>query len=469
MKTRMVSCLILIPVLLFCLAEATDAAGKGGGKVRVDDFEMRPIPKIPRPEKGKPFLDPVTGMKITRVTDPDKDGYGGRRRAFAGYPKHSIENCDSSYLVLSVSGKGMSLWDATTFKFIKSLAGSGNSRPTSEEMRWDGRDPKIIYYSGGHGGGATKLYKQNVDTGTITVLHDFKAEFPDALKVCTDEEGDSSADSRYWGFKVKKAGRAMAAVTYDKDADGRDKGKVIGKLDSARGDWIGMSPSGKYIMFGESGTYADREFKKVMKHTNTTLGHADLMIDDEGNEGIVGWGGARLINLETGKGSMYPRERPPYRPYRSYHKINGKPASSFGSHISGNNYGTPGWALMSTYNKKTTDQLIYYPEQCVFLVEMTHRKKPAPRIIRVAYHRSIYGGYGDNPFAKTNMAGTRVFFGSNWETPRKGAGHSHDVYCVDLPEGWYEQVMGKAKAKKLREKVAKLTRLTVDELCGKKK
>ena len=85
-------------------------------------------------------------------------------------------------------------------------------------------------------------------------------------------------------------------------------------------------------------------------------------------------------------------------------------------------------------------------------------------MIRLAYHRSIYTGYGANPFAKINGPGTRVLYGSNWN--QSGV---HDVYCIQLPEGWYEKVMGAAKAKAAREKVAKLTRLTVEELTGKKK
>jgi len=449
----------LIIILIAGWLSLLEAGEKAAGKWLVDDFTFYKVPIMKKPEKGAVYIDPVTSMKIIRITDPVIDKYGGKKGGYAsgGYPKHSIENFDRSLIALYLSGKGMSLYDAKTFKFIKVLAGSGNSRPTTAEIRWDSRDPDIIYYAGGWDAKATKLHMQNVKTGKITVLHDFAEDFPWASKVSMREEGDSSADSRYWAFMAKGKGK-KAVVTYDKDSGGKNKGKVIGKLDNAGADWIGMSPSGKYVIFGEVGVHTDIELKKQYKRK--FMGHSDLAIDDEGRE--VMFNGFRVTDLETCKDTHYPIYNKPFRPWHIDRKINGKKAAWFGAHISGNNYGTPGWALVSTYSSKTPDQLIYYPEQCLLMVEVTQRKNPPPRVWRVAYHQSQQKKYADAPFAKTNLSGTRIYYGSNLN---KSQGE-YNVYCVQLPDGWYEKLMGKQKAKELREKTAKLTGLSVKELSG---
>jgi len=464
LRTKLPLFVASVVAALYCLAGPAAAAGKGNGKWLIDDFAMGSFPKLSKPKHGVPFVDPVTHMTIVRVTDGETDGYAAGRyhRASGGYPKHSIENCDGTYLSIAIyaKGKGMSLYDAKKFRFIKPFAGYGNTKPTREETRWDGRDPAVIYYCWGYSGNASKFFKQNVETGAITLLHDFKDEFPGASYAASAEEGDSSADSRYWAFYVKGGGN-RAIVCYDKDAQGRDKGKVISKLENARTNWAGMSPSGKYVILGETGTHYDREFKKKIK-SPANHGHNDLVLDDEGREAL--YNAKAVSDLETGKTTRYPMQRAPYRPWKLYHKIDGKPASSFGYHVSGNSYGTPGWAVISTYSAKTDQQLIYYPEQSVLLVEVTHRAKPAPRVWRLIYHRSARKVSSDDPFAKANMAGTRVYYGSNWNNP----GGAYDVYCVQMPDGWYEKVMGVAKAKSLREKAAKLTGLTVEELTDKK-
>ena len=59
--------------------------------------------------------------------------------------------------------------------------------------------------------------------------------------------------------------------------------------------------------------------------------------------------------------------------------------------------------------------------------------------------------------------GKRVFFASNWSNPKAPI----EAYCCELPEGWYEKLMGAEQARTTREKTAKTLGLSVNELAGK--
>jgi len=62
-------------------------------------------------------------------------------------------------------------------------------------VRWDNTDPVILYSTY-----ATRFYKYNIVNDKITLLHDFKSDFPNepVVRVYMAEEGDGSDDRRYW-------------------------------------------------------------------------------------------------------------------------------------------------------------------------------------------------------------------------------------------------------------------------------
>jgi len=70
------------------------------------------------------------------------------------------------------------------------------------------------------------FYEFNLTSDTYSLIRDFSSDFPQGTRIYFDEEGDSSADSRYWAFKGHGAydsqiGRRPLhyVFVYDKDYD----------------------------------------------------------------------------------------------------------------------------------------------------------------------------------------------------------------------------------------------------------
>jgi hypothetical protein len=289
------------------------------------------------------------------------------------------------------------------------------------------------------------------------VIHDFKKEFPGAKKIGMEEEGNCSYDSRYFAFLVRaqignRKWAHRAVICYDRVED-----RVVGTLEfpihgfegkgQGAGNWVGMSPSGKYVLLGTAPVLVyDREFKKPpTKLTHGGGWHCDLGLDDEGREVIFYMGGHTyspggqsdgcyaMCDLETGNETVLTE------------KIDAR----VGMHFDCSSIFAPGWGLVSTYHR-ARDKVTHWAEYSIHLVELTRRKKPPPRIWRICHTHVNRGGYVDDPFATFGRFGQKVFFGSNWGRPYKEGGEI-DAYQVELPPGWYEDLMGKEKARRLRD------------------
>jgi hypothetical protein len=89
-------------------------------------------------------------------------------------------------------------------------------------------------------------------------------------------------------------------------------------------------------------------------------------------------------------------------------------------------------------------------EYAIFLLELTRRKNPPPRIWRICHTHVNRGSYVDDPFATFDRTGGKIFFGSNWGVPSSQGGDI-DVYQIELPNDWYANLMGMEKAAKLRK------------------
>ncbi|MEJ2253378.1 MAG: hypothetical protein P8Y75_03265 [Nitrospirota bacterium] len=408
----------------------------------INDFTMYKIPEVPKPEKGVPFIDPTFHTEITRITDSARE-LPGRKGAYAstGYPKHDIENADGTRLVIqSFSGSTWHIWDARppygkVLDIPSSLIGWG--RPL--DMRWDSRDPDVLYFQM-----KGKFYKFNVESGKHTVLHDFRKDFPpregEEYPRCGQtfkEEGTPSADSRYWAFSIYCKDPShnprwydAAIVVYDKDYYEKDRGKIISRLTPDNPHWRGtqgfvsMSPSGKYVWVGDHHAVYTRDFSEF--HAFPFCCHADMALSDEGREVIFGFmqkpgtheNWAIMADLETKKITwLVPIGKPRY-------------------HLCGNNYDTPGWGVVSTYAPNGPAQ--HWGDHEVFMVELTRRKEPPPRVWRIAHTHTVRKGYADDPFAKINRRGTKIWFGSGWGKSYKDG--PYDVYQVDLPKNWHEKL-----------------------------
>ena len=480
---------LLAITLCLCVAfevgmNVTEAEGKDflhfaykvdGGEVRhkyVFGTEFYPQPDIPKPPKGVPYFDPIFGTKITRISDrkadnlrpwPNKKSTYGSLMHLA-YPKHNYDNADGSYILFHGSYRsGKVLYDAKSFKLIKSLSTKAVNWSQPVEPRWDAHNPDVLYY---HFSPATSISMYDIRTDKFKILHDFKKEFPGSTSITMVEEGDCSYDSRYFAFQLRapRGGDkwAHAAVfCYDRVED-----RIAGKIElpirgferQGGGNWVGMSPSGKYVLLGTGPMLVyDRKFEKPpVKLTHGGGWHCDVGLDDEGREVIFYLGGRKyspggqsdscyaMCDLETGAETVLTG------------KIGGPTGMQPGWHFDCSSIFTPGWGLVSTYHPAPAKQS-HWVEFSIHLVELTRRKNPPPRIWRICHTHVNRGSYTDDPFATFGRFGKKIFFGSNWGTPIKDGGDI-DAYQIELPPNWYEDLMGKEKATKLRKIVEEMVR-----------
>jgi hypothetical protein len=416
----------------------------------INDFKFYPVPNIPRPPKGVQFTDPIFHTSIVRITDAPTEAIGGKYNyAQAGYSKHDIENADGTKLIIqTLSSSTWFIWNANPpynkiLEISPTLIGWGRAI----DCRWDAVDPNILYFTMGG-----KLYKYDIRTPQhATVLHDFKDDFPSAdyAGVGMDEEGTPSEDSRYWAYRVTYFNLKHspqwwphAILVYDKDFYGKDKGKVISMIDETNPNFRGpgftsMSPDGKYVWIGDADHIYPRDLSSV-KAMNIEWGHADWAISKEGRLVLFGFAlkdnnwnlgyWATMIDVETNEITYLagPIGLPRY-------------------HFSGKSYNKPGWGIISTYqyNEKMGGGPMYNDFE-ISMIELTKRKAPPPRVWRLAKtHTNMKDGYADAPFAKINKKGTKVWFGSGWGASYTDPGGQYDVYQINLPSTWYQDLMGK--------------------------
>ncbi len=404
----------------------------------IDNFNFYATPwGMPKPAKGVPFKDSVFHTEIVRITDITDNIEGSTLSLVSGYPKHDIENADGTKLILQGDGGSTwHIWNANPpYKRIKHIPATLIGWGSQIDARWDTVDPNIIYYTYN-----SRLTKYNVVTDEAIVLHDFRTDnlvpAGSGLKfaeVHMYEEGTPSTEppnnSRYWGYRVSAlpGWSHYATIVFDKDYYGPNNGKVISYIDKNSptfhvADYVSMSPSGKYLWIGSHVYPRDLSTVKLTH----LVGHADVGYSKEGREIAVGVNDAAenpylaMTDLETGVQT----------------KLHLWDKNQF--HVSANCTLTPGWALFSTYTPMLGNEKGWGDLQ-LYMVETTTRTDPPPRIWRVAHNHvwlKDYGDYAGCSFAKINRKGTKMWFGSYWKTPNK------DVYQVNLPSSWYQDLMG---------------------------
>ena len=461
--------LLVMTILLSMLSKSSGALGETmglqefdmkQGKYVINDYKFYRAGNFPRPEKGVTFVDPVFHSKIRRITNSEGEAHGGKYDyAFPGYPKHDIENADGSLLVIqSFSGSTWNIWNANSpYTKVKEIPASiiGWGRPI--DVRWDTINPDILYYSQGG-----KFWEYKISKDKPTALYDFGIDFMprhgEQYPLCgqtLQEEGDGSDDRRYWAFNIycfdpkhSPQWYSEGYVVYDKDYSGKNRGKIISKIKPGdrnfrAAGFVSMSPSGKYVWIGDTHFIYSRDFSTIREMGFCC--HADMAVSAEGREVIFGfkdrpekkeyW--AIMADIETGEITYL------------------SPVGSPRYHFSGNSYSAPGWGVVSTYYPQYPESEKNWGDHEVFMIELTKRTNPPPRLWRIAHTNTLFKNYADAPFAKINRKGTKIWFGSAWGhsyLDRKSNGvtpYPYDVYQIDLPQNWYKDLMGSTPAKLL--------------------
>jgi hypothetical protein len=410
-------------------AEPADVSARGtfvmGKKVR----ELRRPGAWPG--RGVPFKDPVYHTTVVRVTDRGVDGYRDKGIK-QEYARTDPENSDGTLLVLRGTEANWYLYDARSFKKLRDLDMLG-AGVQEAEPRWDASNPGLLYHL--HD---MKLMALDVRSGKNRVVHDFKREFPWGAQIATGSEGDASVDRRRWCFMVrKKAGddewAPRVVISYDRTAD-----RIVGRMKVTRPiDALTTSMSGRHCVIGwdeRPATAHPFDLGKTVKLPKGVTGHQDMALTRGGKDVSVyqnvDTDEIAMADLDTGRETSLVAIPFDVNP-------------DLGLHFSGNCARTPGWVLVSTYSalKIQKGRRRSWMDRQLFMVEL----KRSPRIWRIAQVNTVtrvrVGGgdpyYYAEPFAAINTAGTRVYWGSNWEG---GKIERIETFVALLPAGWPRQL-----------------------------
>lgn len=370
------------------------------------DHGARPAPKSAPPRLHESYVDPVFGVTVRRITDPSQVPGLSRIRHY--YSKSNPFNADETRAVFFGSDGSSWLYDTRTWMPIKSL----HLRSSDPEIQWHPTDPNLFYHmefvSGSPNVRAVQRY--DIRNHSTRVLRDFR-EYDSARGKL---EGNLDKQGRYYALVGKRGGKYEAFV-YDVLND-----RVSRKLSVSErqvGDWISVSPSGKYVvmMGSDRSRVYDIEMNWLRDLPMGSFGHADLCLTAEGRDVMV-YDGAdhqldenrniNIADLATGKTSILARIGWGTTP-----------------HVSCRNLDLPGWALISTQGPDAK-----YPNHDfeIFWVKLDDSRE----VRRVAHHHSSRkaGGYFAEGHAVTNRNGTKIIFASNWE----GREPISD-YLIELP------------------------------------
>ena len=395
-------------------------------------FEIYQPPQMAEPLARSPFLDPVFGTCVVRVTDRQTDIDVDDQSAGLKneYSRVQSFNADGSRIVARGIEGTWYLYDAETLQVMGQL-------PIEVEPRWSSTDPNVIYYALN-----TSLMSYNTQTGEQVNVHDFAADLPgyNPVMVWTRYEGSPSVDGRYWGMLVEDQDWVRSAfLVYDLQVD-----QVIATRDlrtwSAEAreiDTAAISPLGNYFLAyldkycepGELGSddnpcglmVYDRDLQNG-RSLLRIIGHSDLALDAQGREVLV------YQDIDTDNISMLDLasgEVTPLWPIDFSH-------TAIGLHFSGRAFQRLGWVLVSTHDGDPASYT--WMDDQVFAIEL----KPGGRVIRLAHTHSLVDesqehDYWAEPHASVNQDFTRVLFTSNWG--RSGTDEV-EMYMVYLPTDW---------------------------------
>ena len=107
----------------------------------VTNREILMPPSLPEPSPRVPFVDPIFGTCIMRITDRSQDLPSSSTRTGLKneYSRVQSFNSDESLLLLYGTNGEWMLYDVSSFKPVGEL-------PLGVEPRWDSEDPHVIYH-----------------------------------------------------------------------------------------------------------------------------------------------------------------------------------------------------------------------------------------------------------------------------------------------------------------------------------
>jgi len=375
----------------------------------VTDTEVKAIPEVPRPGYLKPYVDPVFGTRVTRITGdpgtpiPVVGGVWGEV-ARHHYSKDQAWNADGSLLILDRHrGRPNPIFlDGRTYRprFTR--------RPPGED-RWHPTEPDLRIFVKGNRTGVW-----NVRTGQVTVAGTFEGY---SLLKFGPGEGNPSRDGARLAVLAQRGGKQVA---FAYDLVRRHKWPDI-DLDGVEVDWVSVSALGTYVVLngvidgGRDRTQVyDLEGRKVgplwTKYGRPS--HYDLTVDDAGDEVAVG-----VSKSKPGQGRLIKRTL-------RDGAVTVLTPGGWPSHTSARNIRRPGW-VYATYQGRSRN----WPPFSDEIVAV--RTDGSLHVQRLAHMHTRPGDYFSEAHASPSPDGRKVIFASNWEAESR---RPLAAYVVELPE-----------------------------------
>jgi hypothetical protein len=418
---------------------ATDALYPPGFQLK--GLAPDPILRLERPRAKAnglatpSYVDPAFGTRVYRATEAAdfKDAVHVRH----DYSRRQAFNADTTRMLATTSNGYWVLYDANTFVRLKRAGTDGALAGLAgdAEAIWHPSEPRALFWNQG-----LVWYQKDVESDRDTVMADFtrRLPWPGATRVWTKSEGGCSADGRYWAFMATsydertQRNAVYGLLSYDRHDD-----RILGMLDAAAfggafPDHVGITPSGRFAVpsWAHDKTRGTRAYPldfSSSRQLHVMSEHSDLAFGPDGEDLYVFTdyerGAIRAMNVATGAAydllPLYPRA-----------------GSSYAAHVSGQAFGRPGWAVISTYADSASygatvpDPKIEPTYRKVMLVEL----RPKGRRYAVAHTRTnkAYGGYFGEPQASPARDGSRIVFSSNFDD-----GGPPSSYVVIVPTTAY--------------------------------
>ncbi len=408
----------------------------------VGDNPRYPATSVSAPSAGQSVAHPEFGTSERRVT-----GTLGMRHEYSRFDPF---NSDHSMILLTDLASGE--WrvyrtDTVPYDTAAQLV----AVPSIEEPRWDPADPNILW---GMLDGFRIVHIDMRNPGAPITIKDFSADATlqpilaanaDIYRATMKDEGETSADKRYWAFVLqgtKDDYRARYIVTWDRVADHVIATYALSKAQSDL-DWVGMSWNGTWVVIGGMETnaapltgmvIANRELTQFHRIDYSTA-HADVGLDSDGNEVVV------MQNVRTDYIDLIPLDvstQPILDAEGSYAGTNRVPlvrlfydsgplGLNSGVHISCN---YAGYCVVSTNTEPGLAEKNWLDRKIVLVkLDRAH-----PRTFYLAQVYGTRGAYWEETQATIRNDGSAVVWATNWNQ-RVGQEKVWEMQ-LDMPAGW---------------------------------
>jgi len=463
-----------------CVNGISDETCAGGYVVErlLGSHATFPLYAGPKPNKCESFIDPNSGMKVTRITNI-RDIVGGiyvgsnknvnaavpsvfgnpASGHFNGYARYSDVNVNGKYLIAFRTNAHSSLYRISDCAYLGPIVPNANDAlGESNELRWDksgvpGTETRIYYidWSG-------NFCQQDALLGYTSAQCFIK--FRNIYTGCSWEStGDMDMDesARYFSFKMQcTLNSNETTFVYDRIEnktypEGMITQNTVG---------VDMSPDGKWLVMVTDHDDIIKSFRfysvdKLKINDTSNPVYLPSTIDYKGNKSVGhnGWGiynGQYVLTYQDNKDDEFKAFNPntgeqisfgDYLDYGADWCLNQHIARSVNTDKSS-------WALMSTYTKPIGSVCnngggnIGWGGNQLMMLELKP-KTENPKIWRLGGTQTTrfnsagidIGGYFAEAFASIDMEGNNIYWGSNWYGT-----DNLEVYRMELPTTWNTEI-----------------------------